>query len=164
MLASARDFQYPWNMDNDEVSVHIINALSKGEDPDDIILTLCENNNLPWQEAEILVKNVQIENEQVIAKKQFPLLFSLALAIFIGGIVAVGYGGFIFFSEVKLIQPALNNPNQVFNQFDVFTNLYYGLRMILSAGGTPISIIIFGIGMILGSLLGMREVWSDILG
>jgi hypothetical protein len=151
-------------MDNDEASVYIIDALGKGKCQDDIILTLCEKYNLTWQEAETLVKNVQDENERVIVKKQFPLLFSLALAIFIGGIIGVGYGCLIIYSEFRLIQPGLNNINLVFTDMDISTKLYYGLRMILSAGGTPITIIIFGVGMILGSLIGMRDAWSDILG
>jgi hypothetical protein len=150
-------------MDNGQVSAYIINALSKGEDPDDIVLALCEKNNLAWQEAENLVKNVQVEQQQVIAKKQFPLLFFLALAIFIGGTVVAGYGCLIIYSEIKLIQPGLKNIQLVINDMDVFTSLYYGLRMILSAGGVPISMIIFGLGMILGSLIGMRKAWSDIL-
>jgi len=150
-------------MDNNDVSAYIINALSKGEGPDDIILSLCEKHNLTWQQADALVKNVQIDNEQAIVKKQFPMLFGLAMAIFLGGILAVGYGCVIIFSEFTLLQSGLRNIYQVFNDMDVFTNLYMGLRMILAAGSFPIFLIIFGTGMILGSLIGMRDIWSEIL-
>jgi hypothetical protein len=163
-LAYAVVFRYPYPMDNNEVSTEIINSLSKGQDSDDIILTLCEKNNLPWQDAENLVHTVQTLDKKEITKKQFPLLFSLALAVFMGGIVAVGYGCLIIFSEYRLIQHGLTSIHKVINDMDTFANFYYGLRMIFSSGGTPISMIIFGIGMILGSLVGMRDAWSDILG
>jgi ABC-type dipeptide/oligopeptide/nickel transport system permease subunit len=150
-------------MDNQEVSAYIISALSKDQDPNDIILALCEKHKLTWPEAETLVKKVQLENEQTIVKKKFPLLFVLALAIFLGGMIAIGYGVEIIFSEYTLIQPGLAHIQGILNNEDVFTNMYTGLRMILSSGSLPISIIIVGIGMILGSLIGMQDAWSDIL-
>jgi hypothetical protein len=62
-------------MGNEAISSFIINALSKGDYPDEIILYLCEKHSLIWQAAETLVKNVQVENEQVIAKKTIPTPF-----------------------------------------------------------------------------------------
>jgi hypothetical protein len=150
-------------MDNEAISAFIINALSKGESPDDLILSICENQGLTWQAAEALVKKVQDEKKQVIVKKQLPLLFVLALAIFIGGIGAAGYGCLIIISEFSLIQTSLMNIHQVLNNSDVSYDLYIGLRMLFASGGIPISMIALGIGMILGSLLGMRNVWAEIL-
>jgi hypothetical protein len=98
-----------------------------------------------------------------LQKKQFPLLFIIALAIFIGGIIAVGYGCLIIISEFSLIQTSLINIHEVLNNSDVSYDLYAGLRILFASRGIPISMIVFGIGMILGSLLGMRNAWAEIL-
>ena len=150
-------------MDKNELSTFIIHHLSEEDDPDDIILALCEKNDLSWQEAETLVKNVQVEDGQVIAKKQFPLLFMLALAIFIAGMGLIGYGLFTILSEFSIIQTNLNNIHHILSDMDAFTNLYVSMETIITTGGSPITIIILGTGMILGSLFGMRDAWSSIL-
>jgi len=150
-------------MNNNEVSAYIINALAKDEDIDDIILALCEAHSLTWQEAETLVKNIQLENEQAISKKKFPLLFLLALAIFIGGLGMAGYGIYTILSEITIIQDNLKNAQQLMNDLDALAILYINLKVILTTGSAPISFIFLGIGMIFGSLRGMQEAWSEIL-
>jgi hypothetical protein len=52
---------------------------------------------------------------------------------------------------------------EVLNNSDVSYDLYAGLRMLFASRGILISMIVFGIGMILGSLLGMRNAWAEIL-
>ena len=142
-------------MNGEEQTAYIIHHLSDGDDPKDIILDLCEQANLSWPQSEALVKRVQEEKAVEITRKQFPLLFTLALAIFLGGLGLVGYSLYLF--GRPLLEGYSGTPMAAANYS------YYLLQVIIGSRGTVIYALVMGTGMILGSLFGMRDVWSQIL-
>ncbi len=142
-------------MNIDEKTAYIIHHLTEGDDPKDIVFDLCQRTNMNWAQAEAVVKQVQEEKEGVIARKQFPLLFVLALAIFMAGLGLVGYSLYLF--ALPLIEGNSGTPVAVVNYST------YILQVILGSRGAVIYALIIGTGMILGSLFGMRDVWTKIL-
>ncbi len=148
-------------MDNEERTSFIIHHLSEGDDPNDLIYQICQKDNISWQEAEALVKKVQIDKKDVIIRKQFPLLFAVALVIFLGGLACIGYSIFVYAAEISLLQS--NMGSQVTNNLDaaqIFTGF---IAALIHQGPTPIFVFITGIAMVLGSLVGMRDAWASVL-
>jgi len=149
-------------MENDEYTAYVVQRLSHGGEPNDIIYDLCQKANLSWPEAEKLVKRVQAEDGKEITQKQFPLLFALAFGIFVGGLGLIGFGTYIILTEVSLFQAAMQSIPRVTENFDAFQRVYVTGRVLFEAGSTPLYCIFLGAGMVLGSLLGMRDAWVDI--
>jgi hypothetical protein len=148
-------------MNNEERIDFIIHHLSQGNDPNDLIYQICQKDNIPWSQAEELVKRVQLEKVDVIVKKQFPLLFVLALVIFLSGMVLIGYSTFLYVEEILFLQSSPGSQGAI--HMDALQILTIFIVVILDKGPTPIFLLIFGIAMVLGSLVGMRDAWSSIL-
>ncbi len=129
----------------------------------DLIFEICQKFNISWPEAEDLVKRVQTEKEQVIARKQFPLLFVLAFAIFVGRLALIGYSIFIYAGEYSLLQTVPENGRRAMENMDVYQNFLAFIGVILNGGGSTIYALFLGMTMVLGSLIGMRNAWSKIL-
>jgi len=142
-------------MNKQEISNYIVHRLSDGDLPDEVIFSICEKTNLVWSDAAVLVKQVQAEKEGVIARKQMPLLFALALAIFLGGVGLLGYALLVTttaFSEVRI------------GEVDSIAQVGMALaNIIVGSNGMVLYAFLTGIGMILGSLLGLRNAWASIL-
>ncbi len=136
-----------------EIQNYIIEQLSHAVDPDDLILELCERQNLTWQEAEALVTRVRTENQDLISRKQSPLLVALALGLFIGGLVILWFEMNVIRLLVETYLRASKQPPAILDLLDAVPN-----SLFILLEGTPLAI-----AMLLGSLLGMRKVWSSIL-
>jgi len=144
-------------METEEQTAYIIHHLSEGDAPRDLIFDLCQKYNLSWPQAEALVQRVQTDNSADISRKQFPLLAVLALAIFVAGLGLIGYSVYLF--ALPFIEGNVNNGTPA----DAANYSYYILQVIIGSRGTVIYAFIIGIGMVFGSLLGMRDAWSSIL-
>ncbi len=140
-------------MDDPELIKYIVNRLGNAASKNDLILELCEKRGLSWPEAEALVQRVETEQEHQIVGRRFPLLFVIALGIFLGGLGLVIYDACIFISLLETdIGAALNS-------LDVLTHM----RLIFDIGIAPITGMIIGAAMMLGSLVGMRRAWTPLL-
>ena len=148
-------------MDNEERTEFIIHHLSEGDDPNDVIYQICQKDNIQWPEAEAMVKNVQIEKGDIIIKKQFPLLFAIALVIFLGGLALIGYAIFVYAAEISLLQS--NMGSQATNNPEATQILTGFIAALIHQGPTPIFVFITGIAMVIGSLVGMRDAWASVL-
>ncbi len=144
-------------MEQDEQTTYIIHHLSEGDAPQDLVFDLCQKYNLSWPEAEALVQRVQTDGAGEIARKQFPLLIVLALAIFVAGLALIGYS--LYQLGFPLIQGSLTNGTPV----DAANLSLYVLDVIIGSRGMVIVAFVVGFGMVMGSLLGMRDVWIKIL-
>lgn len=60
------------NMDNQELNLYIIENLSKAQDPNDLILEICNRTGMNWPKAQALVEEVRSEHSGTIARKQAP--------------------------------------------------------------------------------------------
>jgi hypothetical protein len=140
-------------MDDPALEQHIVKRLANTASLNDIILELCEKHGMTWTDAETLVDRIQAEHAHIIAGKRFPLLFVLALGIFLGGLALVIYNAYAITSLVGL------DPRDTFASMDMMTHL--GLVFEIAAG--PIMGIITGAAMMLGSMVGMRSAWTPLL-
>jgi hypothetical protein len=138
--------------DKATIEASLIERLADGESREDIILDLCEKENITWPEAKALLERVSTEKEHHIVLAQSPLLVLMALVIFIGGVGLAVYS--------------------TYNIAGVFLSYYdaksggvgaLGLVLYLFAYGDYLWFLaILGIGMIVGSLKGMQDVWAAI--
>ncbi len=128
---------------------YIVDKLSKGNKPSDIVYALCEKHGISWADAETLVKTVSTTHGSHIARKQMPLMFGIALITFLGGLALCGY-------SLNSLITILQAPGD-----EILRLLFISIQtnFLLS----PISTLVYGIAMILGSLLGMRDTWTAIL-
>jgi hypothetical protein len=152
----------------------IVKRLSDADDPDDIILDICQESGRSWPEAEGLVERVRAEDERAITARQMPRLLGVALFVFAAGLILSGYG-IVAIASVLTTDQGILGPRDITSyilpvfsrgvdpasalQPAVLPYLYLLLNILLS----PFSALLFGIAMILGSLVGMREAWSSLL-
>jgi len=116
-------------------------------------MDICDKTGMSWPEAEALVQQVQAEHEQEVTKRQFPLLSLVAFSIFVGGVGLLAYSLYMLFLTTSAYAITTLNP----------WDLPDTLNFIFNYAAFTLSLILFAIAMILGSLLGMRQVWITIL-
>ncbi len=127
----------------EELTSQIIERLTNSENVDDIIMDVCNEEELDWGQAEMLVKRIHAENKNKIVLAQSPLLVLLALGVFLTGVGLIVYDlyqiylDYAYFSEGFVIYLTLNGEGIV---------------------GT----FILGVAMVIGSLKGMQAVWEAI--
>jgi hypothetical protein len=73
-------------MQEEEITNYIVKELEEFHNPKDIILAVCEKTNMPWAEAQALVRQVQLSAHQKISGRQSPKLIGLSIATFILGL------------------------------------------------------------------------------
>jgi hypothetical protein len=144
-----------------EIEQQIITRLENSDDRNDIILDLCESQDMDWRHAEALVDSIHARNADNITLSQSPLLILLALAIFLGGAGLISYAIYNAVSVYKTIywlhSQAPNNGSSVFWEV-VHDFLFY----MMLTGSEYFGMLVLGIGMIVGSLRGMQDVWSAV--
>jgi hypothetical protein len=96
---------------------------------------------------------VSAEHEQEITRRQSPLLAIIALVTFAAG---VGISIYSTYFLVLVIQEYSKAPVSPLGIPDA-------LQAIMAVAYTSIGGLVFGLAMVLGSLLGMRRVWAAIL-
>ncbi|RJP54516.1 MAG: hypothetical protein C4583_02605 [Anaerolineaceae bacterium] len=134
------------------IEIAILERLTNGESHDDIILDLCENENMRWPEAEALLERVGAEKMHHIILAQSPLLILIALAIFLGGVGLTVYSTYnitsVFLSYYDTKSGGIGALGMVLHLFTYGDYLWF--------------LAFLGLGMIIGSLKGMEEVWAAI--
>lgn len=116
-------------------------------------MDICDKTGMYWPEAEALVEQVQAEHEQDVTMRQFPLLSLVAFSIFVGGVGLLAYSIYMLFLTTSAYTSTALNP----------WDLPDTLNFIFNYAAFTLSLILFAIAIILGSLLGMRQVWAAIL-
>lgn len=138
--------------DKATIEANILERLANGESHDDIILDVCENARISWSEAEALLDRVSTQKKHHIVLAQSPLLVLIALAVFFGGM------GLVIFSSFSIAA--------VFRSyFDAKSGSVGALGIVLYLfiyGGYLWFLALLGLGMIIGSLKGMQDVWEAI--
>lgn len=150
-------------MNAEDPTTYIIHHLTQGDSPKDLIFDLCEKFGLNWPQAETLVKQVQEEKRGDIARKQFPLMFTLALGIFLVGLGLIGYSVYVVWTQFPILEASRSGAQTIEQNMDALAYMYFVFQIILQSGGQIITMFILGIGMVIGSLLGMRDTWGAIL-
>jgi hypothetical protein len=140
-------------MQDPDLTRYIVARLSGAANRSDLILELCESRGLTWPEAEAIVQRVEADQQHQIAGRQFPLLFFIALLVFLGGLALVIYDSYVFITILS------TDIRTAFNSLDIVTHL----RLIFDIGVAPLTGITVGAAMMLGSLAGMRRAWVPLI-
>jgi hypothetical protein len=115
-------------------------------------------SDLTWPEAEALVRSIQEEHSDDITLHQAPLLTAIAFVTFFCGLAILAYGIYPFvLAAIALIQHG--NIESLLRSQDFF----FVVNFMVRTGINPFIAIFFGTAMVLGSQLGMRDVWVSIL-
>ncbi len=75
-------------MDTAKLAERVIQDLSRHRSRNDIIMSVCQTTGMDWPQAERFIRQVEVNQGQVIARRQRPLLVVFALAGILGGFVA----------------------------------------------------------------------------
>jgi hypothetical protein len=144
---------------------YIVDRLARHADENDLILAVCERGKIDWTAACTLVEKIRVEHESTISLRQLPLKSLIAVATLVVGmsLVIVSVSSLIdLYQNITGIistnlaeagdRPMLENGIQSLSQF----------FMQDSNNAVPfnMALLINGLGMIFGSLLGMRETWA----
>lgn len=145
-------------MDKKELIPYILKHLNDADDPNDIIFDICEKSGLAWPEAEALVRGIQEEHADDINVHQAPLLTAIAFVTFVGGLAVLAYGIYpIVLAAITLLQQG-NIQSLLRSQEFSFV-----MNFMVRTGINPFIAIFFGTAMVLGSLLGMQDMWVSLL-
>ena len=140
-------------MDDRDIVQYFIKHLADSDNPDDLIMHICERSGRSWNNVEALLNRVREEREQEIVRRQSPLLTLLALVTFTAGFILMIFFTYFLIDIVKEISRAYSSPVDVFDL----------LQAVFASGYISIGGVFLGFAMVLGSLLGMRDVWAAIL-
>lgn len=125
----------------------IVTQLSKGTNPNDIVLEVCRRSGIGWSEAQSLVERVKEEQRQRIARRQLPLLGFLALATLLAGLFIAVRALYALASHVELYLQVYPAPLNV---------LQLLLYLVRNAPGL-MAAIMGGAVMVVGSASGVRR-------
>jgi hypothetical protein len=115
-----------------DLTEYIIKSLARGKDSQELIQSLIENLGMSRRDAEVFVIRVETEHEQDIEIRQGPLLFWIALVVFVGGVILTLVSGW------DILRPVLNA--LLTTQRPAFPNSVY----------SDILELLIGIGLIVG--------------
>jgi hypothetical protein len=140
-------------MDTQELKHYIIENLIKYEDPDDLILDICNKEGMTWPQAQTLIDQVRSENSSSITRKQAPFLTILAFITFFAGSVILGLEAYTVIGTINTFISLGQNP------LEIFALLLY----VAHSAPAALGLLPLGLAMVLGSLIGMSDVWKAIL-
>jgi hypothetical protein len=129
----------------------IIKRLANHDRLSDITQEICEETGLHWSAAEALVREVAVMEEKTVRRKRSPALVGLSLAIFLGGLGLIVLTIFTIsnvFIFYRTTQPELLSTINI-------------LLLIINDAPFALWIGSLGLAMVIGSWLGLRDVWSD---
>ena len=141
-------------MTDEKIRDYIIKRLSKNHNPNDIIMELCDRGKLTWPRAEALVNQVQREHSSTIVRRQSPLLIGIGLFLFGGGAYLLVSSSMLIINLISQLSFESGDPLQ--NAGPVAYLAYYAPYAIPKA--------ITGLAMMIGSMVGLKDVWAAILG
>ncbi len=129
-------------MNETDLSEYVILQLGKHVTRNDLVFQLCQISGMSWPQADSFVRQVESQQGSRIAVRQSPLIIIVRLGILVGGIVL------LFFSTSYLIQ--------------VYNTGWMG-ALDIRRDYRAVVVLVTGIGMILGSLLGLWRVFLSVI-
>jgi hypothetical protein len=135
-------------MDLDELEAYVVERLSAGIAPDDVILEVTQRSGLTWPESEDLVRRTADLRGPSVARRQFPLLALVAAAAMIGGVAVLVACALSFSDALLLLKPVRGDADQ---------GRMAALLALVAANSPMLELIPLGAGMILGGALGLAR-------
>lgn len=134
-------------MDREKAVDFVVKELGKHHNRNEIIVTLCERMGINWQNAEKLVREVELQHGRRIAARQSPITLAIGVITVLVGIILLANGIFFF---ARLVQ-------QQNSELSIFTIL--NLRYAYFQVGELVT----GFGMVLGGSIGSLRVISKMM-
>jgi hypothetical protein len=135
-------------MNLDELEAYVVERLSAGIAPDDVILEVTQRSALSWPEAEDLVRRTADLRGPSVARRQFPLLALVAIAVMVGGVAVLTACALSFSDALWLLKPVRGDADQ---------GRIAALLALVAANSPMLGLIPLGAGMILGGALGLAR-------
>lgn len=135
-------------MNPDELEAYVIERLSTGIATNDVILEVTQRSGLTWPEAEDFVLRTADLRGDTVARRQFPLLAMLAIAVVVAGIGILVACALSLSDAWSLLRPTRGIDSQ---------DRLAALLALLAANSPMLQLIPLGLGMILGGALGLAR-------
>jgi hypothetical protein len=153
---------------DERVHEYIVSKLARDVDENDLILAVCEQQHVNWKEAKALIAKIKSEHEDSIATRQLPLKTILAVTTLLIGLTLVIASTIFLVDLLALVTGILSARPIDPGEFSILGEANLTLAQILmdqSPAAIPLVAAGFinGLGMIFGSLLGMRETWAYLI-
>jgi len=142
----------------------IVDYLSRDRPEEDLILSICEKYDLRCEEGRTLVDQVKEENADRIVLRQMPLKFILAVCIGVGGGALFLVSLLLLIDLITLIHQIVSFEGIDARQLIILRSvgpdlMMFFLQQITNAIPMAVVFMIQGLAMLIGSVIGMREVW-----
>ena len=140
-------------MNDDELDAYLIHHLGEYDNPNDLILEICEKTGRPWAEVQAKLERVRSEHEREITLRQSPVMVIAAVAICLLGFGIAIYGVYMMIAVIQAYTATPVAPLEISD----------ALQAIAASGYVGFGGLLVGAAMVMGSILGMRKVWAAIL-
>ena len=143
----------------------IIQKLSRQVDEDDLILAVCEKQKVSWNEAKALIEEIKAEHGETILVRQMPVKMLIALATLVLGLVLVSLTVMFTVDLLTMVNSMLSARGSDVGDLSRMANANMTLVQVVMQNSPYVvpaiaALLINGLGMVFGSLLGMREAWD----
>jgi hypothetical protein len=143
----------------------IIQKLSRQVDEDDLILAVCEKQKVSWNEAKALIEEIKVEHGERILVRQMPVKLLIALATLVLGLVLVSLTVMFTVDLLTMVNSMLSSRESDGGAMSRMANANMTLVQVVMQNSPYVlpaiaALLINGLGMVFGSLLGMREAWD----
>lgn len=116
-------------VDDALLTEYILEQLGKHVSRDNLIFDICQRTGLDWNHVSKKVAEVEQTHATKIARKQSPVLFIIALGIFIGGIYLAG-GAVLYYAGLAQTGNFSIDPLSLRRDYVMLIRLGTGLAMI----------------------------------
>lgn len=140
-------------LDDPHLLHSIARRLAFTADRNQVVEEICLLHNITWSQAEELVEHALTYHQADITRLQTPILAPLAMALFVGGAALSAWQ----LLGITAVLSALGNPRAV-NFWDIY-NMSFGFLDALTNLWGMLAAFVTGLAMMLGSSLGMKDVW-----
>lgn len=139
-------------MENDQaLHEYIVSELAEHRRESDIAQAICERSGMYWSDAEAWVREVALLEAKTIRKRRSPALVALAVVTFLGGMALLILAASLTVTVITFYRAT---------QPEMLSTLNI-LMLIANEASSLVWLSGLGLAMMLGSLWGMRDVWSD---
>ena len=153
---------------DEKVHEYIVSKLARDIDENDLILEVCEQQQVSWKEAKALIAEIRSDHEESIATRQLPVKTVIAVATLVIGLTLVIVTTIFLVDLIALVTGIIKARPVDPGEVSILGEANLVLAQILmneSPAAVPLVAVGFinGLGMIFGSLLGMRETWAYLI-
>jgi hypothetical protein len=99
--------------ENSELETVILNELGKNKRNSDIVMMVCEQTGLNWNQAQRIVARIESKNRKKLSARQNRILLPLIIAAIVFGVLLTASGVFEYYQSVQGFVQGNQIPDQV---------------------------------------------------